>query len=152
MSRRKPRKAKPTRRVQVPIKRLDAIVEQTRSAPLDEDDHATLKAAVDTLARLTEELETKTTTLERVRRLIFGPSSERTDTVLGKDSPEGAPPPDTDPSGGDTETPATEGDRQGKPPRKGHGRNGAEDLPPRPAHPARPSRPQARRPLSRTRL
>ena len=94
MSRRKPRKPKPTRRVQVPIKRLDAIVEQTRSAPLGEDDHATLKAAVDTLARLTEELETKTTTLERVRRLIFGPSSERTDTVVGKDRPEGDAPPD----------------------------------------------------------
>ena len=122
-----------------PDRALNAIVERTRSAPLGEDEHATLKAAVDTLARLTEELETKTTTLERVRRLIFGPSSERTDTVLGKDSPEGAPPPDTDPRGGDKETSATEGDRQGKPPRKGHGRNGAEDYPRAPriplAHP-----------------
>jgi hypothetical protein len=139
MSRRKPRKPKPTRRVQVPIKRLDAIVEQTRSAPLGEDDHATLKAAVDTLARLTEELETKTTTLERVRRLIFGPSSERTDTVLGKDSPEGDAPPDTgtDP-GGAGETTAG-GDTPAKKPRKGHGRNGAEDYPRAPripvAHP-----------------
>jgi transposase len=132
------RKDKPTRRVQVPIAQLNAIVERTRSA-LSRQEHATLEAAVDTLARLTEELETKTTTLERVRRLIFGPSSERTDTVVGKDRPEGAPPPDTDPSGGDKETPATEGDRQGKPPRKGHGRNGAEDYPRAPriplAHP-----------------
>jgi hypothetical protein len=133
------RKNKPTRRVKVPIERLNAIVERTRTEPLPADEHATLQAAVDTLARLTEELETQTTTLERVRRLIFGPSSERTDTVLGKDSPEGAPPPDTDPRGGDKETPATEGDRQGKPPRKGHGRNGAEDYPRAPriplAHP-----------------
>ena len=139
MSRRKPRKPKPTRRVQVPIKRLDAIVEQTRSAPLGEDDHATLKAAVDTLARLTEELETKTTTLERVRRLIFGPSSERTDTVLGKDSPEGDAPPDTgtDPGGAGEATAG--GDTPAKKPRKGHGRNGAEDYPRAPripvAHP-----------------
>jgi hypothetical protein len=132
------RKHKPTRRVKVPIAQLNAIVERTRSA-LSTQEYATLEAAVDTLARLTEELETKTTTLERVRRLIFGPSSERTDTVLGKDSPEGAPPPDTGPSGGDKETPATEGDRQGKPPRKGHGRNGADDYPRAPriplAHP-----------------
>lgn len=132
------RKNKPARRVQVPIEELNAIVERTRGA-LSTQENATLEAAVDTLARLTEELETKTTTLERVRRLIFGPSSERTDTVLGKDSPAGAPPPNTDPSGGGAETPATEGDRQGKPPRKGHGRNGAEDYPRAPriplAHP-----------------
>ena len=100
------RKNKPARRVQVPIEELNAIVERTRGA-LSTQEHATLEAAVDTLARLTEELETKTTTLERVRRLIFGPSSERTDTVLGKDSPARSPPPYTDPSGGGTETPAT---------------------------------------------
>ena len=139
MSRRKPRKPKPTRRVQVPIKRLDAIVEQTRSAPLGEDDHATLKAAVDTLARLTEELETKTTTLERVRRLIFGPSSERTDTVLGKDSPEGDAPPDTGTDPGGAGEAMAGGDTPAKKPRKGHGRNGAEDYPRAPripvAHP-----------------
>jgi hypothetical protein len=68
------RKKKPTRRVQVPIAQLHAIVQRTREA-LSQDEHATLQAAVDTLARLTEELETKTTTLERVRRLIFGPRS-----------------------------------------------------------------------------
>ncbi len=76
------RKKKPTRRVKVPIEQLNAIVQRTRDA-LSQDEHATLQAAVDTLARLTEELETKTTTLERVRRLIFGPRSETTDTVLG---------------------------------------------------------------------
>ena len=132
------RKKKPTRRVQVPIEQLNAIVERTRSA-LSTQEHATLEAAVDTLARLTEELETKTTTLERVRRLIFGPSSERTDTVLGKDSPEGAPPPDTgtDPGGAGEATAG--GDTPAKKPRKGHGRNGAEDYPRAPripvAHP-----------------
>ena len=55
------RKHKPTQRVAVPIERLDAIVERTRSEPLPEDEHAILKAAVDTLARVTEELEVKTT-------------------------------------------------------------------------------------------
>jgi len=122
------RKHKPTRRVKVPIAQLNAIVERTRSA-LSTQEYATLEAAVDTLARLTEELETKTTTLERVRRLIFGPSSEHTDTVLGKDSPEGDAPPDTgtDPGGAGEATAG--GDTPAKKPRKGHGRNGAEDYP-----------------------
>jgi transposase len=117
-------------RVTVPIARLDAIVERTRTAALPADDHATLKAAVDTLARLTEELETTTTTLERVRRLIFGPRTETTDTVLGKDkpAPSDTPAPPADPAAPG----ATDGDPTPPPekkPRTGHGRHGADDYP-----------------------
>jgi len=86
------RKTAPTRRVQVPIEPLNAIVARTRTEALAEADHATLQAAVDNLARLTEELEAKTTTLGRVRRLIFGPRSESTATALGQGKSD---PPDT---------------------------------------------------------
>jgi hypothetical protein len=120
--------------VSVPIAQLEAIVERTRTEALPADEHATLKAAVDTLARLTEELETTTTTLERVRRLIFGPRTEATDTVLGKGQPAPTDPPAdaaTDPSAAPPAAGATDGDAP--PPRKnkrpGHGRNGAEKYP-----------------------
>jgi hypothetical protein len=123
-------KKKPTRRVKVPIEQLNAIVERTRTEPLAQADHATLKAAVDTLARLTEELETKTTTLERVRRLIFGPRTETTDKVLGTaqegQSEEATP---ANPRAAGEAAAATAGDASRKPPRQGHGRNGAEDYP-----------------------
>jgi len=113
------RKKKPTRRVQVPIAQLHAIVERTRTEPLAAADHATLQAAVDTLARLTEELETQTTTLERVRRLIFGARSETTERVLGTEP--------TDTTKPTAINPSAEAD---SPPRsKGHGRNGAEKYP-----------------------
>ena len=132
------RKTKRIPRVSVPIARLDAIVERTRTEPLPAHDHATLKAAVDTLARLTEELETTTTTLERVRRLIFGPRTERTDTVLGNDqpAPTDAPAPSTDPAAPG----ATDGDATLPPhqkPRTGHGRNGADQYPRAPRIPGR---------------
>jgi hypothetical protein len=128
------RKKKPTRRVAVPLAQLTAIVERTRGA-LSVDEHATLQAAVDTLARLTAELETKTTTLERVRRLIFGPRTETTETVLGKgktDPPDTtAPPTDpaTTPSGAGAAAATAATDPERKPPRPGHGRNGAEKYP-----------------------
>ena len=113
------RKKKPTRRVQVPIAQLHAIVERTRTEPLAAADHATLQAAVDTLARLTEELETQTTTLERVRRLIFGARSETTDRVLGTEPTDTTKPTAINPSA-----------EANSPPRsKGHGRNGAEAYP-----------------------
>jgi transposase len=128
------RKHQPARRVQVPLEQLHAIVERTRSA-LSTEEHATLEAAVDTLARLTAELETKTASLERVRRLIFGPRTEHTDTVLGKaqqdptdartsptDSASAPGATGEDPAARTQETPR-------KPPRKGHGRNGADRYP-----------------------
>jgi hypothetical protein len=124
------RKNKPTRRAQVPIEQLNAIVERTRTEPLAEADHATLQAAVETLARLTEELETKTTTLERVRRLIFGPRSEATDTVLGKEQKdESEDATAANPSAAGEASAATDGDTPRQPPRPGHGRNGAEKYP-----------------------
>ena len=39
------RKAKRARRTPIPIERLHAIVERTRTEPLSEAEHATLKAA-----------------------------------------------------------------------------------------------------------
>jgi hypothetical protein len=117
-----------TPRVSVPVAKLDAIVERTRTEALPADEHATLKAAVDTLARLTEELETTTTTLERVRRLIFGPRTETTDTILGKDQDTGqtdTPSPDPATNPGATSA----GEPPGKPPRRGHGRNGVDQYP-----------------------
>ena len=122
------RKKKPTRRMKVPIEKLNAILERARTEPLAADEHATLKAAVDTLARLTEELETQTTTLDRVRRLIFGPRTETTDNILGKaqeGQSEGATP--ANPSAVGEASAATDGDTPRKP--QGHGRNGAEDYP-----------------------
>ena len=118
------RREPPARRVAVPLEQLNAIVERTRGA-LSADDHTTLQAAVDTLGRLTAELETTTTTLERVRRLIFGPRTETTAKILGQDTPADTP----------TDTPA---DTPAEPPtdpepkrkrRPGHGRNGVDKYP-----------------------
>jgi len=111
------RKNKPIRRVKVPIERLNAIVERTRTEPLPADEHATLKAAVDTLARLTAELESAKTSLARVQRIVFGSSSETTAGVLGEANGATAAGPN----------PTHEASPPGK--RKGHGRNGAQDYP-----------------------
>ena len=117
------------RRVEIPIAKLNAIVDRTRSEALPEADHATLKAAMETLARLTEELETQNTTLARVRRLLFGPRSETTETVLGKAAAEDKLEKHASvaPATGETNPdPATEGATRK---RKGHGRQGAEKYP-----------------------
>ena len=128
------RREPPARRVAVPLEQLNAIVERTRGA-LSTDDHTTLQAAVDTLARLTAELETTTTTLERVRRLIFGPRTETTAKILGPgqvapaDTPTDTPAdiPAETPTAAAPETPTNpEPKRQRRP---GHGRHGVDQYP-----------------------
>ncbi len=87
---------------------LQAILERTRSAPLSPEEHHRLKAVVTTLARLTQELEKKRTSITRLRNLLFGPRTEKSEDVLKK------------PAG----TSGTTGKEKKKKP-KGHGRNGA---------------------------
>ncbi len=128
------RRQKAPRRIQIPIQELDAIVERTRSEALPAAEHATLKAAVETLARVTAELESTQTTLARVQRIVFGSPSERTAAVLGDEKTGESPVAaagetdvgETDPGGTPAGTADT--DRRKKKPR-GHGRNGAGDYP-----------------------
>ena len=62
---------------------LGAIVERTRET-LSPGDFTKLKAAMETLAFLTAELQAKGTSLERLRRLLFGAPTEKTEEVLRK--------------------------------------------------------------------
>lgn len=110
-------KRKPKRR-ELKLQDLEAILERARTAALNPDDHATLSAAVDTLAFLTRELETKGTSIRRLRKLLFGSKTEKTSQVLSKATGKHADP---------TESSAREGGdgEKKKKKRKGHGRNAA---------------------------
>ena len=81
-------------------------------------DHAKLKAAVDTLAFLTAELQTKGTSLDRLRRLLFGAPTEKTRTILGAGAASDQPAASL-PGGGREAPPPGAG---AKPKRPGHGR------------------------------
>ena len=111
----------PAHRRELHLDELIGIVEHAK-ASLTEQEHATLKAAVETLAFLTQELEAKGTTIERLRKLIFGASTEKTSDVLG-DEPAGeraGAPGEQTPGGGDNGAATSS-----RPKRPGHGRNGA---------------------------
>ena len=116
------------RRIEIGMDELEAIVERARTGPLSEQDYAKLKAALETLGFLTEELEAKGASIDRLRRLLFGPKTERTRDVLGpkagggEPSTESAPPAAGDDAGREKQPPQAAGD---KPKPKGHGRNGA---------------------------
>lgn len=100
----------------VGVEELEAILARARAA-LSDEEYATLKAAIETLTWLTGELEHKTVSLARLRKLLFGITTEKLAKVLAPSGPEArgpSGPPGEEP--GEEPTPAP----------KGHGRNGAD--------------------------
>ena len=120
MSRRRKKPSAPARpALELRFDELGAIVARAQGA-LSPEDHAKLKAALDTLAFLTAELERKQTSLARLRRLLFGASTEKTQTILRPRGAPGAPP-----GAGSPGAPTDRRGRAAGPPRPGHGRLGA---------------------------
>ena len=91
---------------------LGAIVERTKAA-LSSEEHLKLKASMDTLVFLMAELQAKRTSIDRLRRMLFGAKTEKTSQVLGAREARGA----RDERTGKTGTPDVK--------KPGHGRNGA---------------------------
>jgi len=111
---------------------LHGHLDRARAA-LGEEGYEDLRTAVDTLAFVNQELESKRTSIQRLKFMLFGPKTESTAAVCGQT-------PGQEPSkssqAGSTETPTdekqeTQGPKE-KPQRErapGHGRNGARNYP-----------------------
>jgi len=134
---RKTNKGKPKRR-ELKLDELEAILVRAQKEPLTNEDHQTLKAAIETLAYLTTELEAKGASIRRLRKLIFGSSTEKTSKLFDEKSKEEESSSDKateSTSSGERHEPTDEADaaseskpgqgEKDKKPRKGHGRNGA---------------------------
>jgi hypothetical protein len=106
---------------------LHGHLDRAREA-LGEEAYADLRMAVDTLAFVNQELESKRTSIQRLKFMLFGPSTESTAAVCGKDA-------DQDASKSievGTATGAMNQQQEKKEPKEkapGHGRNAASDYP-----------------------
>ena len=112
------------KRLEVTMDELKAIVARTAEGPLSEEDHAKLEAALETLGYLAQQLEAKGTSIERLRKILFGAKTEKTKQVFASGAAPGTS------AGGASDSPGA-GDAQAKADgrikkkAKGHGRNGA---------------------------
>jgi hypothetical protein len=104
---------------EIGIKELKAILDHARERALSPEEHEKLRAVVDTLGFLTLELEKKGVSIQRLRRLLFGASTEKTSRVTGADSKSGAG--EAGDGGEGKDAPKTEKSKEKQP---GHGRNG----------------------------
>lgn len=131
------KKKQKAKRQEVSIQELHDILDRAKGS-LSDSDHERLVGAVDTLASITQLLESKDASLRRLRSMLFGPSTEKLRQLFpdapGKTGDSATTP---DPTEGATAAPSSEGAAaapssdatQGQTPektkRKGHGRNGA---------------------------
>jgi transposase len=99
---------------------LEAILVRAKTA-LSDEEYTKLHAAIETLAFLTQELEKKQVSVQRLKQLLFGATTETTRKVMER-LLEGT---SKESTSGDEAAQGQEPQAQEKAP--GHGRNGAED-------------------------
>ena len=104
---------------------LEKILERALTAPLAEDDYQKLHAVLETLAYMTQLLENKNTTLQRLRQIIFGAGTEKTRQVLQSLANQAVTSP-ASPATQEQSNEAPSPQPEESEPTPGHGRNGAE--------------------------
>jgi hypothetical protein len=125
MKRAKSKSGARSKRKDVALSDLTAIIDQTKERSLTTEEHETLREAVDTLGFLTHELERKDTSLAKLRKYLFGESSERRDDILPGERGEGEGHGEGERETADARRTAAKASGAKKPV-KGHGRNGAD--------------------------
>jgi len=109
----------PPERVDLEMSELEAILERSKAGPLSDPDYEQLRSVVQTLYFLTQELEKKHVSIQRLKQMLFGAATESTRKVMEKILDET-----------ERENKPGEEDKQGKSPPEssskanGHGRNG----------------------------
>ena len=101
---------KPPDRTVVDARRLAGIMERLRRRELTEEDYALLEGLIETWQYFCSAVERKTLTIKRLQRILFGPSTEKTEKLLNKAERNRSPPAGA----------AAKGKA------KGHGRHGAD--------------------------
>jgi hypothetical protein len=116
--------------LELDVEQTEALLCRLETRQLTPEDVETLRAALESYLYVTQLIDHKSTTIARLRKLLFGVETEKTAAVTGRDDPasDGKVEPgatseaDSSSEAADRHPPAAE-----KP--KGHGRNGADDYP-----------------------
>jgi transposase len=109
---------RPIKRVEVCMEDLESILERAKTTPLTDEECAKLREALETLMYLTNLVGDKDTTISRLRKILFGASTEKIRNILAKEAGKGEKLAD----GEETTSPENQPKEEKA---KGHGRNGA---------------------------
>jgi len=110
-----------SQRMELDRSELEAILERAKTTPMSEAEYAKLHAVVETLVFLTQELEKEHVSIQRLKQLLFGATTETTRKVIERILDETG----KERTSGDDAAGGKEPEAQEKAP--GHGRHGAEE-------------------------
>jgi hypothetical protein len=115
--------------IEVDSSQLDAVLRRAEGK-LDEQDYDLIRAVFESYEYVTDLVEDKNTSIRRLRQLLFGSRTEKTDAVVGRNeelagdaSGDAASASDSSPESGSLTSDSEETE---PPSQKGHGRNGAD--------------------------
>jgi len=119
---------KPTIR-ELTMDELEDILRRAEAKQLNDEDCDTIRAVFLSYVHLTDLLKNKNASIARLRKMLFGASTEKTEAVIGSGTDSEAPTSGeegepTDSAGGSSSETAPENDPPAS--AKGHGRNGAD--------------------------
>lgn len=105
--------------------RIEELLQRAEAKQLRDEDYETIKALIESYAYLTQLVGDKRTSINRLRKLLFGSRTEKTrDVIKDGDNDEVV----SSVSGQDDDaTPSANDKEERAGPRPGHGRNGADD-------------------------
>jgi transposase len=106
--------------IEIDMTELDDILRRVDANELTEGDCEAIRTLCKAYVQLTELLKDKNTSLTRLRKLLFGSTTEKTKTVLGNDQDSPSP------SARAVTASTSDVEIVEKTPAKGHGRNGAD--------------------------
>jgi hypothetical protein len=71
-------------RIELQMSELEAILARSKTEPLNEQDCERLRLVLQTLLFVTQELEKKRVSVQRLKQLLFGATTEKTQKVIQK--------------------------------------------------------------------
>jgi len=116
--------------LEVDTSQLEALLRRAQDQAFEEDDYETIGHVLESYVYMTGLLRDKKTAISRLRKLLFGSQTEKTDAVVGGSSkPSSTSRDDAAAPTSDASLDATDADEESSAeddaPQKGHGRNGA---------------------------
>ena len=113
--------------IEMDFTKLEALLDRAEGT-VEKEDFETIRTVFDSYYYLTQLIDKKSTTISRLRKLLFGASTEKTAAVLARIEAAVGNADNQQP--GASQDQESEPSKPPKPPRKkGHGRNGADDYP-----------------------
>jgi len=115
--------------LELKMDKLQDILQRAEAKQFEDEDYETIKVLAESYVHLTDLLKNKNTSIRRLRKMLFGASTETTEAVVGngKDSETPSSPGEEDSAESTEETDSeTTSENNAPTPTKGHGRNGAD--------------------------